>query len=166
VNTNSEIIKRQIEALKLHFTDLKDTESEEWLLSLESETDLPEFIEKMISRIEDAKIMVSGLKEHISDLRARQDRFEWRIDSLRQTIATLMDRANVSKIEMAAATVSIRNGQPQLVGDIDPMDLPVDLVRTTIEPDKTAIKNALKAGREVPGYALSNAPPQLTIRIR
>jgi ribosomal protein L13E len=166
VNWNPEIIKRQIEALKLRFTDLQDTELEDWLISLESETDLSELIEQIIFRIEDAKVLVTGLKEHISDLRARQDRFEWRIDSLRQTIASLMDKADVSKIEMPAATVSIRSGQPQLVGDVDPMDLPVDLIRTTIEPDKTAIKNALKAGREVPGFSLSNAPPQLTIRIR
>jgi hypothetical protein len=166
VNTNPEIIRRQIEALKLHFTDHKDTESEEWLLSLESETDLTEFIEKMILRIENAKIMVSGLKDHIADLRARQDRFEWRIDSLRAAITTLMDKANISKIEMPMATVSIRTAQPQLVGDADPMDLPVDLVQTIIELNKTAIKDALKAGREVPGFALNNAPPQLTIRIR
>jgi chromosome segregation ATPase len=163
---NPEIIKRQIEALKLHFTTLQDTESEEWLLSLESETDLTEFIEKMILRIEDAKIMVSGLKDHISDLKTRQDRFEWRIDRLRQTITALMDKADVSKIEMSSATVSIRNSQPQLVGDVDPDLLPDDLVRIKRELNKTAIKDALKAGREVPGFVLSNAPPTLTIRIR
>jgi chromosome segregation ATPase len=163
---NPEIIKRQIEALKLHFSTLQETDSEEWLLSLESETDLTEFIEKVILRIEDAKIMVSGLKEHISDLKQRQNRFEWRIDSLRAAITTLMDKADVSKIEMSSATVSIRNAQPQLVGDVDPDLLPDDLVRIKRELDKTAIKEALKAGREVSGFALSNSPPTLTIRIR
>jgi chromosome segregation ATPase len=163
---NPEIIKRQIEALKLQFETLQDAESEEWLLSLASETDLTELIEKMVLRIEDAKILVTGLKDHISDLKARQDRFEWRIDSLRSTIAALLDKADVAKIEMDIATVSIRNGQPQLVGDADPESLPADLVRIKYELNKTAIKDALKAGREVPGFSLNNAPPQLTIRIR
>jgi chromosome segregation ATPase len=163
---NPEIIKRQIEALKLQFETLQDAESEEWLLSLASETDLTELIEKMVLRIEDAKILVTGLKDHISDLKARQDRFEWRIDSLRSTIAALLDKADVAKIEMDIATVSIRNGQPQLVGDADPDQLAGDLVRIRREANKTAIKDALKAGREVPGFVLSNSPPQLTIRIR
>jgi hypothetical protein len=163
---NPEIIKRQIEALQLRFETLQDPESEEWLLSLASETDLTELIEKMIRRIEDARIMVTGLKDHISDLKARQDRYEWRIDSLRSTIAALLDKADVAKIEMDIATVSIRQGQPQLVGDADPQSLPADLVRLKYELNKPAIKDALKAGREVPGFVLSNAPPQLTIRVR
>jgi sugar-specific transcriptional regulator TrmB len=164
--SNPEIIKRQIEALKLQFADQQDAESEEWLSSIESETDLIEFIEKMVLRIQDTKILVGGLKEYMSELKDRQDRLESRMDGLRQTVAGLMDRADISKIEMPMATVSIRTGQPQLIGDAEPEDLPQDLIRTKIELNRTAIKDALKAGREVTGFCLSNSPPQLTIRIR
>ncbi|WP_442895039.1 hypothetical protein [Bradyrhizobium sp. AZCC 1578] len=33
-------------------------------------------------------------------------------------------------------------------------------------PDRTAIKEALKTGKTVPGFQLSNATPSLSIRIK
>jgi hypothetical protein len=163
---NPEIIKRQIEQLKLQFMDVENPDAEDWLLALDSETDLHEFLAVLVKQIENAKILATGLHEHIAELKLREDRYERRIDTLRQSIAALMDRANLSKVEMPVATLSVRRGQPQLIGDADPVLLPDELVRIKRELNRTAIKEALKAGREVSGFVLGNAPPQLTIRIK
>ena len=49
---------------------------------------------------------------------------------------------------------SRRTESIQLNDDLDPADLPANLQRVTIEADKTAIKDALKAGQTVAGAEL------------
>ena len=44
--------------------------------------------------------------------------------------------------------------------------LPIDLVVTKRQPDRTAIRTALLNGREIEGLSLSNAMPSLQVRTR
>jgi hypothetical protein len=77
-----------------------------------------------------------------------------------------MEAADLKKRELPEATLSMHSGQKQLIGDADPTTLPDDLCKISRSPDRTAIKDALKAGKTVPGYSLSNSQPTLSIRIK
>ena len=74
-------------------------------------------------------------------------------------------QAGVKKLELAAATLSIRAGQPRVI-ITDEARLPPDCIRTRTEPDKIAIKEHLARGEPVAGAELSNSPPTLAVRVK
>lgn len=159
------MVRLQIENLKISYPGLID-DDESWQMSLESETDLTDLLTSIIRRIEDAKALVIGTKDRLEDLKLRKERFEERVDALRQLTFKLMQAAEVQSIEMAEATLSIRKGTPQLVGDADAETLPGDLCNITRSVNRAKVKEALKAGQAVPGFSLSNSVPSLTIRVK
>ncbi len=162
---NPLIVRQQVENLKLlHPEILEDDEA--WLLSLESETKFDELLTQLVRRIEDTKALAEGTGNRMDELKARKDRFLRRIESLRDLMFKLMESAELAKLELAEATITVRKGQPQLVGEPDPATLPDELCKISCTPDRTAIKEALKTGQTVPGFQLSNSQPSLSIRIK
>jgi hypothetical protein len=159
------VIRRQIENLKVSFPDLAG-DDESWQMSLESETDLAELLTNLVRKIDDAKALVIGTKDRFEELEQRKARFEHRIDALRQLAFKLMQSAEVTKLELPIATLSIRNGAQQIVGENKPEHLPDDLCKVSRAIDRTKVKEALKAGQHVPGFSLSNAEPSLSIRVK
>lgn len=68
-----------------------------------------------------------------------------------------------TKWELAEHKVSLRKNAPS-VEVFDQEQLPSDYIRVKCEPDKTAIKAALKAGNEVPGARLADPTTSISIR--
>lgn len=158
-------IRLQIENLKLvHPEILEDDEA--WLASLESETEFQEILTSIVRRIEDTKALVIGTKDRFEELKARKDRFEHRVETLRTLAFKIMQAADLAKAELPEATLSLRAGTQQLIGEADPKELPDSLCKISRDLNRTAIKDALKTGQTVPGFQLSNSPPSLTIRIK
>lgn len=162
---NPLVIRQQIENLKVSNPELLE-DDEAWLLSLESETRIEELVTQLVRRIEDAKALAEGTAGRMDDLKARKDRMLHRMESLRGLIFKMMEAAELASLELAEATITVRKGQPQLIGDADVAALPDTLCKISRSPDRTAIKEALKTGQAVPGFQLSNATPSLTIRIK
>jgi hypothetical protein len=162
---NPHLVRQQVENLKVIHPELLEDE-EAWLASLESETDFDEILTTIVRRIEDTKALAIGTKDRLEELKSRKDRFEQRIETLRELVFKIMHTAEIAKRELPECTLSLRGGTPQLVGDADPKDLPEELCKISRNLNRTAIKEALKDGQMVPGFSLSNSPPSLTIRIK
>ena len=158
-------IRLQVENLKLIHPELLE-DDEAWLATLESETDFNEILTTIVRRIEDTKALVIGTKDRFEELKARKDRFEHRIDTLRNLAFKIMQAADLAKAELPEATLSLRAGTQQLVGSCDPEELPDELCKISRDLDRAAIKQALKTGGTVPGFSLSNSPPSLSIRVK
>lgn len=158
-------IRQSIENLKVSHPELLE-DDEAWLSALESETDFNEILTAIVRRIEDTKALAVGTKDRLADLKARKDRFELRMDHLRDLAFRIMQAADLAKIELPEATLSLRAGQQQIAGNADPATLPDELCKISRDLDRTAIKAALKAGQTVPGFNLTNAPPSLNIRVK
>jgi hypothetical protein len=77
----------------------------------------------------------------------------------------VLESAQLRKLELPMATFSIRPSPPRVVVNCEIRELSEYYLRTKIEPNKTLIGAALKAGESVPGCTLSNQPDQLQIRI-
>jgi ABC-type transporter Mla subunit MlaD len=157
-------VRQQIENLKLVHPELLE-DDEAWLATLESETSFEELLTTIVRRIEDTKALVIGTKDRFDELKARKDRFEQRVESLRNLAFKLMSVAERAKVELPEATLSLRAGTQQLVGDADPKELPDDLCTITREPNRKAIKERLQLA-PVPGFQLTNGSPSLSIRIK
>jgi sugar-specific transcriptional regulator TrmB len=160
---NPMLVRQQIENLKVLHVDLFDDE-EAWLLSLESETDMNDLLTQIIRRIEDSKALVVGMKDRFEELKARKERFERRIESLRDLAFKIMDAADLAKIELPEVTLSIRNVAPSVV-ITDEDNLPDIACKFERKPDKTKIKELLATGL-VAGAAMTNGGKTLSIRIK
>lgn len=162
---NPLVVRQQIENLKVAFPALLD-DGDSWISSLESETDLHDLLTRIVRQIDDTKALVVGTRDRFDELNARKDRFEHRIEALRELAFKLMQAAEIAKVELPEATLSLRAGTQQLIGEVDANSLPDNLCKISRSPDRTAIKDALKAGQTVPGFTLSNSTPSLSIRIK
>ena len=113
----------------------------------------------------EARASVGGIGQYICELKVRQDRMDQRVESMRALMFKLMQAAELKKLELAPATLSIRAGQPKVI-ITDETALPPDCVRIRTEPDKVAIKERMARGEQIPGAEMSNAEPTLAVRVK
>lgn len=164
LDLDSIAIKNQIESLKIAFPELLE-DDEAWLISLESQSDLFEYLRTVERKREDAAALEEALSTTIDALRQRKARFERREQAMRALMFSAMQWAELTKLEMPEATLSIRQGTPKVV-IMDESAIPDEFMRIKKEPDKTLIKTALNNFEDVPGATMSNVEPVLAVRVK
>lgn len=155
-------LERQIFVLKSEFPDLADDEE---LLkdTLEGETNFNEVMEKLVTQVREQDMMATAVAARINALRDRQTRHTMRMNFYRTLIFRLMQASGINRHRTTEGNLSVGNA-PEKVIITDESAIPDEFMRTTKEPNKTAIKDALKAGNDVSGATMSNGGLSLTIR--
>lgn len=159
-----DFVKSQIANLLASFPEMEDDE----ILrrdSLEGETDATKLLSRLIRVRNETQAQVQGLSEYAKELAERKSRLERRADACRSMAFQILDAANISSFVLPEATLTVQAGQRSVV-ITDEAKLPDKFIRTKREPDKTALKEALKSGETIDGAELSNATPYLTIRTK
>ena len=156
------VIRMQIEQLLREYPDLVEDDIP---LALETETDAVQYLRHIERLRQEAIANAKALDLVVDDLKARRDRFERRDEAFRRLMLQMLQAANLRKIELPEATISIRNGSPKVIV-IDEEAIPETFIRIKREPDKARIKVALQDGGSVPGAALSNQEDYITIRTK
>lgn len=133
--------------------------------TLEGESSLPDALARLVRDARHDKAMADALGVMIAESRERQERLNRRAETRRNMVLKLMSLAGLQKLEQPDFTASIRNSAPKVIV-ADEEAIPTDYCRITTTPDKTAIKEALKAGKEVAGAFLSNAEPTIALRFK
>jgi hypothetical protein len=147
------------------------------LLALaESETDIPEEVirdtlegltgevqakaQSVARFIANQEAMAEAIDNAAASMTIRAKRLRARTAYLKQYLLTNMQAAEISKIESPELVVSLKKNPPSVVV-FDEALVPAEFKRTPPPapppvpvPDKTAIKEALKAGTDVPGCRL------------
>lgn len=131
--------------------------------TIEGETDAYRVLGKIVAIERDANSMIAAINERAKELSARKERYNRRKDAMRALLLRLLKAADLSKVSLPEATVSVGKGRPG-VEIIDETLLPDNVVKLKREPDKTAIKAALDAGQEVPGATLKVGNETITVR--
>lgn len=157
------VIRQSIENLKIAHPELIE-DDEAWAATLESETDFNEVLTTIVRRIEDTKALVIGTRDRFEELKARKDRFEHRIDTLRELAFKIMAAAELAKVELPLATLSLRAVPPSVV-ITDEDNLPDIACKFERKPDKTKIKELLATG-PVAGASMSNGSVAVSIRVK
>lgn len=157
------LIEREIQALIAEYPELADDEDLRASM-IEGSTEAFDILARCIEHEANAKAMSTALASRMDDLKLRVNRFEKRREAMRDLIFRIMTAANLRKAELAEATISIRPGAPKVVVTAE-AELPDDYFRTTRSVDKAAIRDAIKAGKFVPGAELSNGEDTLSIRV-
>jgi len=131
---------------------------------IEGETSLLEAIDKLLVGIAETQGLEAGARSAAAAIVARAERFAKRAEEARGLIEQALAVAELDKLERPAATLSLVRRAPK-VEIAEEAEIPAEFWKPG-DPrlDKKALLTALKEGRAVPGAALSNCPPSLTIR--
>jgi hypothetical protein len=160
---NPEVVRQQIANLLHLYPELAEDE-ELRLDMLEAETDTKALFSQIVSRMIEADTAITGLQAYEKRFKERRARMEHRVEKLRELGFKIMEAADIRKVELPEATLSIRNGVPNVIVT-DEVLLPDQYVKIERTPKKSEIKDALKAGKQVPGAELTNGAPSLSIRM-
>jgi hypothetical protein len=133
------------------------------LSTLEGETQLTEIVSILLAENEDDEGNIGQIKGQIETRRERIARFERRIDTRRNAIVSLMDTAQITKLPLPEATISLRTLGCRPKVSIEEA-VPDEFCKFVRKPDMKLIEDALERGETIPGVILTNGSASLTIR--
>ena len=156
------VVEQQIQALMNEHPDMMLDEDlkEDMLLG---STDFFELVGKIHLNIMHNAALMHSLIDILDDINRRREVLKNRVDFQRALIKRLMEVADQRSIDLPTAKISLGKS-PAKVIITDESAIPDEFVRVKREPNKTAIKEALVGGQDVPGATLSNGGTSLTIR--
>ena len=129
---------------------------------MEGSTDLHAVMERLLNEEREADELVEAAKERMDKIAARRAMLRLRQQSLRDVMMSIMQQADLRKLKLPEATISITRRGPA-VQIIDEELIPEQFFRFKMEVSKTALKEALSNGEIIPGAVLDNGGE--TIRI-
>ena len=144
------------QVISLMFTEAMESETGEVSQEIadrisELQLQKEEKLDNLGAYIKNLKAETEALKNEIDNLKARMDSKKKKVEWLSNYMASVL---NGEKFESPRVAVSFRKSESVVVTDIDL--LRPEFVKEKVErtADKTAIKEALKAGQEVSGAYL------------
>lgn len=158
----AEDVLREITYLLEGFPQLADDEE---LLrdTLEGSTDFNEVMDKLLGMMRESETLAEAVSARVGKLRERQTRLTHRAQFYRGLMHRLLEKTGLKSVALPEAKISVVNA-PDKVIITDEAAIPDAFMRITKEPNKAAIKTALKNGEYVSGATLSN--PGTTIQVR
>lgn len=156
-------LRQQIANLRETHKRAFSDDEEAWLLSLDSETELPEFMDRVIAEMQEADSMAEGVEASMERLRDRKRRFVARREAMRELARSVLMAAGVQKLVRPAATLSLLRNRKSL--SIDNDAVPEDW-RLPGAPDRERIKAALEAGERLNWASYTDAEDGIATRFR
>lgn len=132
--------------------------------TIEGETNLHEAIKAVMDKITEDEILVTGIGSMAQALADRKARIAHRIERRRAAIERGMSVGEIQRLELPLATLSLRRIPPALQIANEAVIPPEYFLPQPPKLDRTALKEALKAGKDVPGALLDNGGIGLTVR--
>lgn len=156
-------LAHEIDNLMAAYPELADDE-ELRADMLEGETGLHDVLKRIVRARQFAKANGEAIKTVKADLDARKARYERKAEAMTALALRLMEHADLRKVELPEATLSVRAVPPSVVID-DESQLPADCFETRRVVSKTLIKAAMEGGA-VPGAHMTNGGTGLTVRVK
>lgn len=159
-------IAAEFRAMVDHLTDCQD-DAQAIADTIEAESfPLEVKAQNVAYAIRNLEASAAAIKQAEQDMAERRKRIEKRAEAIRDYLKGCMELAGVSKIECPHFQLAIQKNPPS-VDVFEPALIPAVYMKTLEPPpptpDKTAIKQAIKNGIEVPGAKL-NAGTRLAIK--
>jgi len=158
---DAEMLKRTISLLLQNYPELNEDEDLKADM-LEGATDFKETMERLLRKTQDSIYLAKACQDAERDIHDRRKRFEKRVEFGRALMLSLMQVADVRKLEFPTATLSVMQTAPQVM-IVNEELIPDEFMRIKKEPNKTLIKQALENGH-VRGTTLSNGGTSIVIR--
>ena len=104
--------------------------------------------------IKDIKATVNQIDEEIKRLAEMKKSKNKAIERLENSLSTAMQIFGVEKIETPIVKISFRNSESVEITNESQLDEKFTITKTTVSPDKVAIKTAIKNGEFVEGAVI------------
>ena len=160
-----DLVRHQIAKLRSLFPEMEDDDTEAWLLSLQSETDMEGMLAVLLNRLNEVEALSGGLAGKIAEFESRMSRFEQQQRSIKSAMLSVMQAAGIRKHTLPTATLSVRDGIDRVQIN-DEASVPDTFCRIKREPDKTKIKVHLQEGSSLNWAALVRGEQSLAIRTK
>ncbi|MBB2819026.1 UNVERIFIED_ORG: seryl-tRNA synthetase [Rhizobium esperanzae] len=131
--------------------------------TIEGQTNAYEVLGKLLAQEREANSMVAAIKKRADELDARKKRQERRQAAMRALMLRLLKAAGLPKVPLTEATISITKGRDS-VEITDEAAVPARFLKVVKTPDKTAIGEALKAGKKVKGAQIKTGDDVISVR--
>jgi hypothetical protein len=155
----------QVRGVMLNLADAFGDDEQLKIDMLEGETDLLDQVRRLLNGIETDEGDKAALKSQIEDRKSRMDRCDHRIEARREAILALMQCAELDKLPLPEATVSVRTVAASIKVN-DPQAVPEEYTVPAPKPDLAKIKEAFAPATEgLPNWLrVEPERPSLTIR--
>jgi hypothetical protein len=158
--SNYLILADQLKAL------YQDIDDETLLDTLEGISNLPELIQGLIRSSLDDDVLISALKQRIEDMQARLSRLKDRFERKRELASWAMTNAEITKMQTADFTLSLRQGPPRL-DVVHQETVPSEyFIPQPARLDRSGLTAALKRGDVIPGAILIEGQMHVAVRVR
>jgi hypothetical protein len=135
----TELIKKS-EELELTQDDLE-------LLEIE----LKEKSDNIIKYVQNLEGNINIIDTEIKRLQQIKQQEKNKLDNLKEYIKYCLNKMNVKKIDSTLGKITIRKSESLEVIDLEKIPGEFVTIKQTFNPDKTAIKKAIKEGKEIEG---------------
>jgi hypothetical protein len=135
----TELIKKS-EELELTQDDLE-------LLEIE----LKQKSDNIVKYINNLESNINVIDTEIKRLQELKKTEKNKLDNLKEYIKYCLNKMNVKKIDSTLGKITIRKSESVEIEDIEKIPGEFVTIKQTFNPDKTAIKKAIKEGREIEG---------------
>jgi hypothetical protein len=153
---------REINALLADYPQLAEDE-ELFRDTLEGNTRFNEIMDRLLGEMRDNEMLAEAAAQRIGKVRERQTRMTHRVQFYRGLMHRLLSLTGLKSVALGEAKISVCKLQDTVV-IIDENVITDEYLIVKKEPNKTAIKKALKEGKHVPGAALSNGGETIMVR--
>lgn len=161
IKLDADEVARQIDRLVAEWPELLEDEALRQDM-IAGETDLDKVIARALDHMSEADTMVAAIAMRCAQQEERKGRHERRSTAMRSLILSLMQKANLPKIALPEASISISAGRESVV-ITDAASVPRQLGTSSWSPDKKAIAKQIAAGVDVPGAVMQKGPNTLRV---
>jgi hypothetical protein len=165
IHTDIRLAQRDISRILDDLALFLENDEQFKLSTLEGETDLFEIASKLLDANADDEGLIASLDQRISDINIRKDRAKLRIERRKSALVSLMDCAQIKKLPLPEATVSLRTILPRpKVVDVDALPESCVNITEVRKPDMVAIEALIERGQQIPGVTMTNGAASLSVR--
>ena len=133
--------------------------------TLDGETDVLDCVGTILEKVNETERQIEAVTSRIEKYTARKNGLKQRTNALKNTLHKVLLMTNQKKIPHAIATVSLRNGIESVIIH-NKEEIPSQLCKVTVSPDKEEIKKQLKAGVKIDGAELVTGTQTVSIRMK
>lgn len=131
---------------------LESEDSEELKAYLDAvEGQLEDKVANVVRYSKNLELTADAIEIEITRLEELKKRYTSKSQSLRNYIAYVMQRFDMPKVDTVVASVSFRKSQTVEIDDVALLPEKFIVVKTSKQPDKKAIKEAIEHGEAVSG---------------
>lgn len=133
--------------------------------TIDGETDIMDVVGTLIENLINTEADEEKINYIIKKYTERRDAVRSRNAAIKRSIKQILLATGKDKIPHTLATISLRRGT-ESVAIQNEKEIPSQLCKVTVTPDKTEIKKQLKAGVSIDGAELVYGPQTISIRMK